>query len=167
LELQKKKAHKWVARQRRRGRVKVVGIVQRRDTGRPEIVYGKRCKATETEHEVRITDLALHFRDWPFIRGEKVGRAEPDALMVMEGHRVAIEVDNSGKMAARQMAAKWERYQGGSEDILVIAMTEGRMERLRKGAEAVKDRALFTTFARLRSGSSAPWIDWYGKTTNL
>jgi hypothetical protein len=167
VEGQKKKAFKWVARQRRRGRVKAVGVVQRRDTGRPEVVYGRRCKPTEIEHEVRVADLALHLRDYPFRRGEKVGRAEPDAVIVMDGHRIAIEVDNSGKMTSRQMAAKWERYQGSVEDILVVALAEGRMERLQKGAEAVKDRALFTTFARLRSGSAEPWVDWYGKTTSL
>jgi hypothetical protein len=109
----------------------------------------------------------LHFKGCPFASGVKVGRAEPDAVMEIDGHRFAIEVDNSGKMAARQMAAKWERYQGEDEDILVVALTEGRMERLRKGAEAVKDRAMFTTFARLRSGSLEPWVDWYGKTTGL
>jgi len=147
--------------------VKVLGVVQRRDTGRPEVVYGRRCKPTEIEHEVRVADLALHFRDCPFQRGVKVGRAEPDAVMVRDGERVAIEVDNSGKMTAKQMAAKWERYQDGNSYILVVALTEARMQRLRKGAEPVKDRALFTTFERLRSGMPEPWVDWYGQTTDL
>lgn len=146
----------------------MIGVVQRRDTGRPEFVYGRRCRPSELEHEVRITDLALHFRDRPFVRGIKVGRAEPDAVMEIDGHRLAIEVDNSGKMTVKtQMAAKWQRYLAGEGDILVVALTEARMQRLRASAEPVKDRALFTTFDRLRSGTAEPWIDWYGKATGL
>jgi hypothetical protein len=141
--------------------------VQRRDTGRPEIVYGRRCKATEIEHEVRIADLALHFPKYPFERGAKIGRAEPDAVMWIEGNRLAIEVDNSGKMTTKQMAAKWERYRTGEGDILVVAMSEARMDRLRKGAEAVKERALFTTFERLRAAMAEPWVDWFGKSASL
>src|SRR4051812_22432742 len=40
----RKKAAKWLCRHRKRGRVRVVGVVQRRDTGRPEVCHGRRCK---------------------------------------------------------------------------------------------------------------------------
>jgi hypothetical protein len=141
--------------------------VQRRESGRPEIVYGLRCQQDQIEHEVRITDLALFFLDCPFTRGVKVGRTEADAMMIRDGKRCYIEVDNSGKMTANQMAAKWKRYEGVDGFILVVAVTEGRMQRLRHGASLVKDVALFTTFERLHSGMPEPWIDWYGKTTDI
>jgi hypothetical protein len=141
--------------------------VQRRNSGRPEIVYGRRCPQDQIEHEVRVTDLALRFPDSPFARGVKVGRTEADALMIRSGARCYVEVDNSGKMTTKQMEAKWKRYEGVEGFILVIAVTESRMERLRKGAEAVKNIALFTTFERLQSGRGEPWIDWYGQRTDI
>ena len=119
------------------------------------------------EHEVRVTDLALLYKDCPFIRDAKVGRTEADGLMIREGKRCYIEVDNSGKMGVKQMTAKWKRYEGVDGFILVVALTERRMQRLLKGATLVKDVALFTTFERLYSGMPEPWIDWYGTTTAI
>src|SRR5687768_9301122 len=60
-----KKASRWLVRQRKRRRIQVIGIVQRRDTGRPEIVYGRRCQLDQIEHEVRVADFALLFPDLP------------------------------------------------------------------------------------------------------
>lgn len=138
------------------------GVVQRRDTGRPELVYGRRCAHDMVEHEVRVTDVALCFPGAAFARGVKVNRAEPDLVMILDGRRCFVEVDNSEKMTAKQMAQKWERYGAVEGFILVVCRTEGRLERLRAGAEAVKDAAIFTTFERLRAGLA--WVDWYGNT---
>src|SRR5437660_178312 len=44
MATRKKKANRWLVKQRKRGRIRVVGIVQRRDTGRPEFTYGRRCQ---------------------------------------------------------------------------------------------------------------------------
>ena len=117
------------------------------------------------EHEVRVADLAIYFKAYPFIRGTKVGRAEPDAVMNHNGRRCYIEIDNTGKMTQQQMTAKWKRYGDVDGFILVVAMTEGRMQRLIKGAELVKDFALFTTFDRLRSGK--PWVAYDGNTVEI
>lgn len=141
--------------------------MQRRDTGRPELVYGLRCKEDQIEHEVRLTDLALYFLDSPMWRNAKVGRTEADGLMIRNGERCYVEVDNSGKMTAKQMEAKWKRYENVDGFILVVAVTEGRMQRLRRGAELVKDAALFTTFERLTSEVPEPWVDWYGNTARV
>ena len=54
----------------------------------------------------------------------KVGDAEPDAVMVRDGIKFFIEVDNSGKMTRKQMAAKWKRYGKVDGVILVVALTE-------------------------------------------
>lgn len=166
LETRKKKASRWLVRQRRRGRVRVIGVVQRRETGRPEIVYGRRCPQDQIEHEVRVAETEL-LLGTELQREAKAGRTQADAVMVREGRTCFIEVDNSGNMTAAQMRAKWRRYEGVDGFILVIAVTEGRMQRLRKGADLVKDAALFTTFERLRSGMPEPWVDWYGKTAGI
>ena len=150
---------------RRRKKIRVVGVVQRRDTGRPEVVYGRRCKAEDIEHEVMVAEAEILLGS-RIERGAKVGKTEADGMLVRDGQRCFIEVDNSGKMTARQMQAKWKRYEGVEGDILVIATSEGRMQRLRAGGELVKSVALFTTFDRLRSVAE-PWIDWHGKTVGI
>ena len=111
-----------------------------------------------------VTDFALRYPDAPAWRGEAVGRATPDLTIELNGRRCHVEIDNSQKMTARQMRDKWERY-GTLPDnvfILVVCRTAGRLERLRAGAGAVKEWALFTTFDRLQAGQ--PWVDGYGNT---
>lgn len=157
-------ANRWLRRQRARRRVRLVGTVQRRETGRPEHAYGRRCPPDEIEHEVRVTDFALLYPDAPAWRGDAVGTARPDLTIELRGWRCYVEVDNSQKMTARQMADKWRRYGPLPADafILVVCRTAARMERLRAGAGPVKDWALFTTFDRLRAG--LPWSDASGDT---
>jgi hypothetical protein len=136
-------------------------VVQRKDTGRPEVVYGR--KAKDLLHEVMVAELevvtGMHIE-----RGAKVGATEADGRIAELG--LFVELDNSAKMTKRMFEVKWKRYSGTDGDILVVCLDEGRMERVRKFSEAVKDRALFTTFARLRT-QPEPWIDWMGNTTAL
>ena len=165
LAARRKKAVKWATRQRRRGRLRLVGVVQRKDVGRPEVVYGRPCRRAQLEHELRITDFAVRFPGRPFRRNAKVGTTEADGVLVHDGRTCYVEVDNSGKMTAKQMEAKWKRYGPVDGFILVVCRTEPRLERLRRGAELVKDVALFTTFDRLNGGR--PWVDWYGQTVDL
>src|SRR5262245_41231199 len=72
----KKKASRWLVKMRKRGRVRVVGVVQRRDTGRPELVYGPWCRQDQLEHEIRRTDFFLLFIDALFVDDVKVGKTE-------------------------------------------------------------------------------------------
>jgi hypothetical protein len=163
----KKKCSRWLVKWRRRGRILVAGAFFEKGTGRPQIAYGRRCKPAEVEHEVRVAELELrYFRDTPFERDVKVGKANPDAVMERDGIRYAIEVDHSGKMTAQQMEAKWKRYVGTGVFILVVCRRESRMQRLRAGASLVKDRAFFTTWERLESDAE-PWVDFHGHTIKV
>lgn len=156
-------------KQRKRKRIRIAGVIQRKDTGRPEYVltsYGRRVRDDELEHEILITEFTLLFRDWTFDRWVKVENAEPDLVMTKDGVRCYVEVERSSK-SAKQLKAKFEKYQGVDGFILIVCMTERRMERMRtKCGELVKDTALYTTFARLRE-TAEPWIDWYGNTTRI
>ena len=152
-------------KQRKRGKVRVIGVVQRRDTGRPEIAYGRPCKPAEIEHEVRVTDLELILKV-RIERGVTVGTAEPDGMATIDGRRCAIEIDNSGKMTAKQMQQKWKRYGKFDGFILIVAVWEERMQRLILWAEAVKEIALFTTFTRLLKVTE-PWVDCTGQAIRL
>src|SRR5258708_5012691 len=98
LAAKAKKASRWIVRHRRRRELQVVCIVQRRDTGRPEIAYGRWCKQDQIEHEVRVTDFGNLFKEYPMARGVKVGRTEADGVIVIDGRTCEIEIDNSGKM---------------------------------------------------------------------
>jgi hypothetical protein len=130
------------------------------------VVYGRRCRPSEVDHELAVADVALHFRAHPFSRDAAAGAATADGVFTIDGRRCYLELDHSGHMDRRQMAAKWRRYPRDLDAfILVVAMTEARMERLRQWCEPVKDVALFTTLERLRAGR--PWVDGYGNTVTI
>src|SRR4051812_33482881 len=57
FETRRKKASRHFAKERRRGAVKVVGVAQRRDTGRPEIVLGRSCPQNLIEHELTVGEV--------------------------------------------------------------------------------------------------------------
>jgi hypothetical protein len=132
--------------------------VQRRDTGRPEIVYGRRCKQDNIEHEVWITEFEV-ILGCPIQRGVKVGRTESDGFLVREGRNCFVEID-TGTMDRKQIKGKWKRYGEVDGFILVVTMTDARMDRLREWSDRVSEVALFTTFKRLRAG--LPWLDRAG-----
>lgn len=154
-------------KQRKRGLIAVAGVLLIRRTGRPEIAYGRRCRPEELAHEVGVTEVQLAFPESPFERGESTGATEADATFLHCGERMYLEVDWSQNMSRKQMAAKWERYDGVVGTILVVTRTDARLETLRANAGPVSDRALFTTFARLASDEPEPWIDAGGQTTGL
>lgn len=95
----------------------------------------------------------------------KVGKTQADGVFIKDDTKFFVEIDLSGNMDAKQMRAKWRRYAGVEDFILVVAMTDSRMEKLMQGAELVKSIALFTTFQRLREGR--PWVDCFGATVTL
>ena len=166
-ETARKKASRWLCRQRKRRRVHIRGIVCLNRTGRPELVYGQRCNEEQLEHEVWITEAEL-LLDARCKRSVPVGKTFADALFVRDATRFYIEVDNQ-TMTAKQMQRKWGLY-GREIDgyVLVICHTKERLRRLMRGAEPVKDAALFTRFRWLRSPHvKEQWIDWYGNRANI
>src|SRR5207249_4710214 len=71
VEARRRKASRWLVRERQRKRVSVVGVMLRKDTGRPEIIYGR--KAKDSEHEVWVAELEV-ILGHRIERGAKVGR---------------------------------------------------------------------------------------------
>jgi hypothetical protein len=123
-----------------------------KDTGRPEKVYGKRCKEDQLEHEVLVTEAEL-LLGGHFTRDAPIGKTFADGLLVRGGIRFWVEVDNE-TMTAKQMRDKWSRYPDSlpeNEFILVICHTRARLRRLMRSAQAVKSVALFTRFRWLWS----------------
>ena len=134
-------------------------------TGRPELVYGKRSKEDELEHEVLITEAEILLGT--FERNARVGKTTADALLLREGTRFYIEVDNES-MGTKQMKEKWVRYEEIDGFILVICRTKGRLKRLMRSAEKVKKFVFFSRFDWLRMKNvKEKWIDWFGKRAEI
>src|SRR5438067_13027141 len=58
-ETARKKASRWLCKQRKRGRIRVRGTICMNATGRPQTVYGRRCNEDQLEHEVWITEAEI------------------------------------------------------------------------------------------------------------
>src|SRR5437016_2930545 len=71
-ETARKKASRFLCRQRRRKRVWVRGFVTMAGIGRPDIAFGKECKEDNLEHEVWLTEAEL-LMGVTFERNAKVG----------------------------------------------------------------------------------------------
>lgn len=163
METRKKRTSRFLAKHRER--IPVRGAMQRKDTGRPELIYGRKCKPSEAAHEVMVAEFEV-LTGIRLERSKKSGRAEPDGTGEKDGVSFSLEVDHSGHMTKKQMQAKWERYKGSDGFVLVVAMTEGRMRKLMEWAEDVTERALFSTFDRLRDAKE-PWTDREGKALRI
>lgn len=142
------------------------GVIRLRETGRPELVYGQPCPEERLEHEVWVTEAEL-LLEGRFLRNASIGKTTADALLIRDGIRFYVEVDNETEIA-KQLRQKWLRYGDLDGYILVICHTKRRLRRLLESAELVKDVALFSRFRWLGSPRvREPWIDWYGKRTRI
>ena len=166
METSRKKASRWLCKERKRKRVHVQGIVLLNATGRPEFVYGKASKEGELEHEVLITEAEL-LLGGPFQRNVRVGKTTADGFLIRDGNRMYVEIDNES-MSEKQMREKWVRYEEIDGFILVICRTKGRLKRLVRSAEKVKAVVLFSRFDWLRMKTvREKWVDWFGKRAEI
>ena len=171
-ETGRKLVNRLLCRERRRKRVRVRGVVLLNGTGRPELVYGQKCREEELEHEVLATELELILGR--FERRVRVGKAVADGMLVKGGRRFAIEVDNH-TMTAKQMREKWKHYaeagwaNGDAERyLLVVCRTKARLKRLIRGCGPVRGVALFSLLKWLRYRRvKYPWIDWRGNRARV
>ena len=138
--------------------------MQRKDVGRPDKIYGRKCKAGDEEHEVMVFEFEL-ITGYRVERDATAGKTQADGVTVIDGEKFFIEVD-TGKMSRKQMRAKWKRYEGVTDVVLVVCTKEHRMHKLIADAAPVKDIALFTTFDRLRNVAE-PWRDSSGNSLRL
>ncbi len=123
-----------------------------------------RCKEDQIEHEVLITEAEL-LLGGKFVRNVSVGKTTADALLIRDGIRFYIEVDNE-TMNPKQMREKWIRYGEVDGYVLVICRTKSRLRSLMRSAERIRDRSLFARFDRLRSNKE-PWIDQFGRRVSI
>lgn len=136
------------------------------ETGRPELVYGNRCKDDELEHGIFITEFELLISRTVH-RNVPVGKTIADGMLVRDGTRFYVEVDNES-MSSKQMREKWIRYDGVDGFILLVCRTKGRLKRLMRSAERAKKVLFFSRFKWLRMKNvKEKWIDWYGKRAEI
>jgi hypothetical protein len=160
----RKKAHRLRLKLLRKGLIRIVGSLQG-DNGRPQVSVGRHCKPEAVAHEVAVCEVEV-LTGWRIERGVRCGRAEPDGLVIVDGNRAYLEVDLATE-DRKQWRAKTRRY-GEKVDgfILVVTTSAARMERLRQWSDLIKEVALFTTFASLRS-PAPEWRDWFGKSVRI
>src|SRR4051794_889665 len=58
-ETSRKKASRLLTKEQRRKRVRVRGVVYLKTTGRPQVVFGRRCKSDQLEHDVLVTEAEI------------------------------------------------------------------------------------------------------------
>src|SRR5262249_46851971 len=96
----------------KRKKLQIAGFLFEKDTGRPETVYGPKCKQDNLAHNVKVTELEVILKK-PIQCDAKVGRTQADGVMDLDGRIAYVEVDYSGKMTVKkQMRDKWKRYAG-------------------------------------------------------
>lgn len=157
-ETDRKKANRFLCKERKRKRIRIRGVVQLNANGRPELAYGKKCRIDELEHEVLNTEAELLIGG-PYERNVPVGKTIADAATMRNGIRFFVEVDNE-TMSPKQMREKWSRYKGARGFILLVCRTKSRLKRLIKSARSVKGVILFTRFHWLRCEHlKRRWID--------
>ena len=157
---------------RERGKLKYVGSVQLRDTGRPQDVYcnGWSVNTRHLFHEIKETDfLRCYEPDAQIVRDpSRVDqRINPDAEVIFPktGRFFFVEID-TGTEDLGFVVDKWRRiYSKVREFLLVVTLSPVRMQHLIERAEQVKEIALFSTLDAVLADPHGPvYCDAYGET---
>jgi hypothetical protein len=132
------------------------------DTGRSEKVFGKECPEWLLSHEVAVTEAELLLGGIAS-RNPRVGDTTADALLIRNGRRFYVEIDNQTE-TGRQLRQKFQRYRGVRDIVLVVCRTKARLRTIIRNAGSVKEIALFTRFRWLRSPVvKRIWLDSFGE----
>lgn len=154
----------------RRKKVKLCGMAQLNDRGRPHYVYARwNPKQDNLRHEVLLTEFLIPFFGAKIVRGYETDRTlRPDAEVTINGNKYLIEQD-CGTMSYHDILHKrFKKYEGYEGIVLWVTLTDARMDGLRRRAERVKDSALFTTLtASLTEPFGGVWIDYSGQVYSI
>ena len=161
-------AYRSVARLRKRGKIRPVGTVMLKDSGRPLVVYCNTWQPKDLRHEVLLTDFLLLYPQAIVRRGYAVDETiRPDAELTFGSRRLLVELD-TGEMTHRQVQQRWSVYRGVEDLLLVVTCSPTRLENLRRTCEAVANIALFTTLDQAKpSPFGEIWIDHFGNKAAL
>lgn len=136
---------------RKRGKVRLVGRVQLKETGRPRDVYcGWHPKADTLLHELLLTRFLLKFPSQSIRRKNLEPFNHPDAEILIGETRYYVELD-TGTMSHKQIEQRFDEYRGALGTILWVTLSEERLQGLRAKAGPIKDIILFTTLDRFLS----------------
>jgi hypothetical protein len=166
---QAKAASRHLSRERKRGAVEVIAVVQRNDTGHPSFVYalrGHKHRHAEIEHSLMRTEIEI-LMGCRIEAGERFGRTVCDGLLERDGVRLHLEADWSGKETRKQWGDKLNRFPKETSDMVLVAAGEPRMRRLIEWTMGLPCMRfmLFSTLDRLRGPE--PWVDCTGRTARI
>lgn len=160
-------SHKTLSLEKKE-KIKVVGMIQAKGTGRPKKLFGTRAiKTDQAEHEHRITWVRVSYPKAAFVRGTAVDpQYRADAEMQLEEFYM-VEVDR-GTESAEQVQKRFQVYAAYEGFVLWIAPDAKRREFMRKLAEPVAHNALFSTLPEvIESPFGNHWLDYYGQSASI
>ncbi len=145
------------------------------DAGRPCHVYcnGWRPRLQDLRHETLLTDLLLLYPEADIIRGyRKVDRTlNPDAEMTFrrgESQRHCfVEFFTEDSENYGQIKKQFRAYRNVAADgnfLLVVTLTETRLQGLIRNAAQVAHLALFATLTDAMRDPHGCWVDISGRT---
>lgn len=165
----KAKALRRLNRLAAKGRIRLVGTVQRRPTGRPEHVFCRYRPWAALLHEVELTEFCLRLDAGEILRGPHLrdNTIRPDAVATINGQAFYVEWDR-GSMAKGQMAQRFRLYEGFPDYVLWICPDVERRDQLRTQAAALRHNALFTTAVdAVANPHAAVWVAVRGAMAGL
>ena len=165
-----KTANKWVARHRRAGRLREIGSIAFRSTGRPMKVYGaKLWKGLKLKHEVMTSKALLPYflRGMRFLRGYDVDPVlRPDAET--PGAVPLYWQMDMGTESIPKVAKVLRPYADSPGLVLFITTCEERVDAVLRASRNLADQLLCTTVDWVRAQPfGAIWRNVDGGTTSL
>ena len=154
----------------KRGQIRYVGSYMEKESGSPRKVFcnGWRPPVDTLPHEIMGTRFLLKYDLDKCVRGYDVDkRTRADAEIWMGGRKYLVEID-TGKVKYRRIQARWRKYRGVEDFLLVVTSTEDRMKRVIEHSSEVAGIALFTTLDKaLDDPYGVIWVDCFGKEVAL
>ena len=136
-----------------------------KDEGRPMSVYGS-WRPRAFEHDVLgVTEFALAYRDFEWIRGNELDR-NADGIMFIDEEKLYVEVER--KMPSGRIRDKLKKnYKDCDGLLLVVAMTEEKRKAIVEACQEIRsvigDVSLFGVLSDCRSDPHGDvWIDLDG-----
>jgi hypothetical protein len=163
-------AYRRLAKLRKRGKLNHVGTVMFKDYGRPQDVY---CgwKPKDLKHEVLLTEFMLLYEEQAVDvkRGFKVDkRFRADAEMTLSGAKFYVEMDTGTMRGYGRVEERWANYAGCDGTLLVVTVSQARLESLLKKSESVAQTAWFTVLELVRADPYGyVWMNSSGEEASL
>lgn len=146
-------------------------VLSESGVGRPLDIYCNGWKPNHVRQELYLTDFVLALRGQPieWLRGPFVDKKLlPDATMFFpDGARHHVELD-TGSMSERQVRERWTKYALCRDALLIVTLSEARLEQVLEWSGAVSKIASVTVLKEfVQNPMGEVWRTWNGDRVSL